>query len=209
MGEHMSRRDARLTIITDALHRLIPGASPAFLSVEVTETLPGSGKHRNTWTGTIDALAERVFTALYGRPKDQPDAAQPVSPLQQAEDAKRRRDIGGELGALLEGGHALESAPWYPAQPGDILHVHYEQVGTIPPCGETYLVQDLPGNGGLLRLRLISHSHPKDSDQPGAFEVTAADDPLYEAWFEAGPHRLTIVRNGRVVHDGPSAAARS
>lgn len=194
------RRSARLGIITEALQSLIPGATPAFLSVEVTETLPGTGERTNTWTGRVDAVAERVFTALYGRPGGQAEDEQAVSPLQQAEDAKRARDLGGELGALLEGGRSLESAPWYPAQAGDIIHVHYEQAGTIPPCGETYLVQ--PGDGGLFRLSLLSHSHTEDSDEPGPFESVATDDPLFELWFEAGAHRLTIVRHGRVVHNG-------
>lgn len=195
-------RDVQLGIITKALQSLIPGATPAFLSVEVTETLPGTGERTNTWTGRVNAVAERVFTALYGRPQGQAGGEQAVSPLQQAEDAKRARDLGGELGALLEGGRALESAPWYPAQAGDIIHVHYEQAGTIPPCGETYLVQDSPDGGDLLSLRLLSHSHTEDSDQPGPFESVATDDPLFELWFEAGAHRLTIVRHGRVVHNG-------
>ncbi|WP_190232705.1 hypothetical protein, partial [Streptomyces umbrinus] len=34
------------------------------------------------------------------------------------------------------------------------------------------------------------------------------EEPLYEAWFEAGPQRLTIVRDGRVVHDGAAPRPR-
>lgn len=192
------RRDVQLEIITRALQDLIPRATPAFLSVEVTETLPRTGERKNTWSGSVDAVAERVFTALYGRPSATTAAA---SPLAQAEDAKRARDLGGEIGALMAGERALTSAAWYPARHGDIVHVHYEQAGTNPPVGETYLVEAI--DGGLFTLRLLCHSHPGDDDSDeGAFAVEAADDPLYELWFEAGPQRLTIVRDGRVVHDG-------
>lgn len=192
------RRTAQLDIITRAIQNVIPGCtSTALLTVRVEES-DAAASARHSWDGTVRGLAERVHTALYG---EQAEGEQAVSPLHQAEDAKHRPDLHGELGALLGRERALTSAPWYPAQPGDIIHVHYEQAGTLPPCGETYLVQALPDDG-LFRLRLVSHSHHQDSDQPGAFEVTAADDPLFEPWFEAGPQRLTIVRHGRVVHNG-------
>lgn len=61
--------DARLAIITKALRGLIPGASPAFMKVNVEETLPGAAEPLHTWDGSIDAVALKVFTALYGRPQ--------------------------------------------------------------------------------------------------------------------------------------------
>jgi hypothetical protein len=201
------RDDPRLQIITEAIERLIPGATPAFLSVTLAEQLPGSSDHRNTWTGSPAGLAERVFTALYGRPRP----AEQLSPLERAEQAKAARSIEGEVSALMQAGIELASAPWYPSRPGDLVHIHYEQVGNWPAYGETYLVDD--AGDGLMGLRLLTHTlltHtlPDTFDEAdiggvtGCFATTASDEPLYGPWFEAGPHRLTIVRDGRPVHIG-------
>ncbi|MFJ1650051.1 hypothetical protein ACIOC2_01285 [Streptomyces sp. NPDC088337] len=195
------RRDTRLEIITEAIERLIPGSTPAFLSVKVTETFPQATEPReNSWTGSPAALAEHVFTRLYGRPDTTPAA----SPLAQADDAKRRRDIVGEVGALMAAGTDLESAPWYPVRPGDLVHVNYEAAGQASAFGETYIVG--PEDGGLMGMKLLTHTlpdAPKDGGgMAGWFAVEAADCPIYELWFEAGQHRLTIIRDGRPVHIG-------
>ncbi|WP_340382260.1 hypothetical protein U5640_36225 [Streptomyces sp. SS7] len=202
------RRDPRLEILTEGIEDVIPGATPAYLTVTVTETFPGApgpdgGPRTNTWTGTPEGLAQRQFTRLYGRPR----TGEPRSPLAQAEDAKRARDILGEVGALMSAGAALESAPWYPCRPGDIVHLHYEAVGDvplIPARGETYIVGD--AGDGLMSLRLLASSAPPTGEtgdgEAGCFASEAADCPVYEMWFEAGPHRLTIVRDGRPVHIG-------
>ncbi|MEU9349059.1 hypothetical protein AB0D74_48465 [Streptomyces sp. NPDC048278] len=206
------RRDPRLEIITEAIERLIPGATPAFLTVEVQETLPGTANpdgtpHKHAWTGKPEGLAEHIFTRLYGRPRPE----EPLSPVAQAEDAKRRRDIVGEVGALMAAGSALESAPWYPVRPGDLVHIAYEAAGDTPASGETYIVDETSGPGdvppGLMSLHLLAVSPgvpPEQAQFAGPFATEAADCPIYELWFEAGPHRLTIVRDGQVVHDGPS-----
>ncbi|MGW6309168.1 hypothetical protein ACWFRQ_17815 [Streptomyces niveus] len=267
------RRDVELGIIAETLAKTIPGAAPANLSVLITEHRPNRGE--NTWTGGIDALAERVFTALYGRPTapgvtplaaitevlrrpfptvatadlisgadirqydpavaDAPEPwamevtvlalkihdrlfgaqvpadapppdARDLSPLAQAEDAKRRRDLPGELGALMDGERALRSAPWYPSQVGDLVHVHYEGHGPLPAWGETYAVEPDPGFADSLRLRLLHHTAKGDAaTEAGVWATTGADPaPLFGMWFEAGPAVLTIVRDGRVVHLGPA-----
>lgn len=125
-------------------------------------------------------------------------AAELPSPVELAERAKRERDLLGELAALTTGYETLTARPWYPAQPGDILHVHYEAVpGVQPACGETYVVEHSEDEGGLV-LRVV---HASDSlVGPGAAAPGMVDDPFMEAWMEAGPAALTIVRNGRVVH---------
>jgi hypothetical protein len=191
------RRDVQLGIITEALSKPVPGVSPANLTIgqfcaDSPEDVTIS------WVMEVGMLARRIQAALLAAQ----DAGQ-GSPLAQAEDAKRARDLGGELGALMAGERALTSAAWYPARHGDIVHVHYEQAGTIPPVGETYLVEAIEDQG-LFKLRLLCHSHTDDDADTGlaAFEADATDDPLYELWFEAGPQRLTIVRDGRTVHDG-------
>ncbi|MFG3229376.1 hypothetical protein ACGF07_31965 [Kitasatospora sp. NPDC048194] len=124
-----------------------------------------------------------------------------VSPTAKADQAKRRRDLGGELGALVHGERALRTAPWAPPQVGDVLHVHFEGSGAMPEFGETYLVERDEWGGLALRLLALTPDAPRSA---GAFAGPDPDDPLFTPWMEAGPHRLTLVRNGRVVHDGPN-----
>ncbi|MGW9122237.1 hypothetical protein ACWGRV_37560 [Streptomyces sp. NPDC055663] len=50
------------------------------------------------------------------------------SPLAQAEEAKRRRDIGAEIGALVGGHRALMEAPWYPSR--GFVHVQQQRLST-------------------------------------------------------------------------------
>lgn len=197
------RRDPRLEIITEAIEGLIPGATPAFLLVTVVEQLPGTGETSvNTWSGKPEGLATKVFTALYGRPRTE----EPRSPLAQAEDAKRARDLLGEIGALTAAGTALESAPWYPCRPGDLVHLHYPAAGDFPAFGETYIVGD--AGDGLMSMQLLAHTLPDTvpyaAGMTGCYASEAGDCPIYELWFEAGPHLLTIVRDGRPVHVGGS-----
>ncbi|MEI5522492.1 hypothetical protein WB388_17975 [Streptomyces brasiliscabiei] len=278
----MRRDDPRLEIIREAIERLIPGAAPANLHVYVAERVDFPQAVRDsesvhTWTGRPDGLAETIFTALFGRPRDRAETTpratlsrtealkaitrvlkQPVenvpaadliygrslahvenpeqspspwglqvdvlalhiaralpfttdtetvSPLAQAEEAKRNRDLVGELDALMSAGQALESAPWYPCRPGDLVHVRYDAVGDvplIPAFGETYVIGD--AGDGLLSMKLLAHSLADGTEHAegmvGCFAAEAADCPIYELWFEGGPHRLTIVRDGRVVHGG-------
>ncbi|MEU7400734.1 hypothetical protein [Streptomyces sp. NPDC044948] len=193
------RIDPRLRIMTETLEGLIPGATPASISVAVTEPLAGPGHHSNSWTGSPAGLAEKLFTALYGRPA----AGEPLSTLAQAEDAKRARDIVGEVAALQRGHTDLTTAPWYPARPGDLVHVHYEAGGLSEAFGETYLIT--AGADSFLSMQLLCHTLPETEDPEGmvgCFTVDDDPDPLMELWFEAGPHRLTIVRDGRPVHWG-------
>ena len=61
-------------------------------------------------------------------------------------------------------------------------------------------------NNGFLNMQLLAHTLPEDTEfldgMVGCFAVEDDPDPLMELWFEAGPHRLTIVRDGRPVHVG-------
>lgn len=163
---------------------------------------------RTDWVATVPQLAEALHTALYGRPSDTPDTR---SPLAQAEEAKRARNLGGEIDALMSAGVALASAPWYPACVGDLVHVHYEPSGMLPAFGETYVVTG-SGPSGLGGLQLVGHTCPGGAVDfrggVGAYAVEDSDDPLSTLWFEAGPQRLAIVRDGRVVHDGAAPRPR-
>lgn len=122
-----------------------------------------------------------------------------VSPADQMEEAHQRRDFFGVIEAGNAGYRALKSAPWYPAQAGDILHIHFEATTNVAESGETYIVEHSDDEGGLV-LRLLHH----DADMlgPGAYAPGVVDDPFMDLWMEAGPHRLAIVRNGSVVHGG-------
>ena len=150
------------------------------------------------WAMQVDVLALKIAAQL---PLAE-DAE--LSPLARAEDAKRRRDLGGELAALQQGHTDLTSAPWYPSRPGDLVHVHYEAAGEMAAFGETYLIA--AGAHGFLSMQLLCHTLPDDTEYlaglVGCFAVDDDPDPLMELWFEAGPHRLTIVRDGRPVHIG-------
>lgn len=209
------RRKVELRVITEAIQALIPGAVPASLTVRVTETLPGTvghdgDAHKHTWSGTPEGLAERILTAWYGRP----GATAQTAFLVQGGAAQRARDLGADVGVLMGVFDQLMSAPWYPVRPGDLVHVHYdrERAGQMPTpaFGETYVISDAgkPGDavGGLLDMQLLAHTLPDTVDgaegMTGRFAVEAADDPVYQLWFDVGPHLLTIVRDGQVVHGG-------
>lgn len=141
-------------------------------------------------------LALNIYTALFGRPTED------KTPVEHVEDAHRRRDFFGVIEAAHAGQQSLESQPWYPARHGDIVHIAYEGFGPdVPAHGETYIVEQ-PEVDGWYNLRVLAHSQPGAIDEAGVFATEDDPDPLMEMWFEAGPHRLTIVRNGRVVHGG-------
>lgn len=147
---------------------------------------------------SVEAVARRVHTALYGRPTAN-------SPVEQAEEAKRRRDLGDEIDALMAGEQALQSAPWHPARPGDLVHVAYTEIpGVFEAYGETYLVESAEDGSEDLSLRLIADTVPAELGDTGAFATDGDgdEDPIFALWFEAGPAALTIVRDGVVVHGG-------
>ncbi|MGW1193095.1 hypothetical protein [Streptomyces sp. NPDC002559] len=79
-------------------------------------------------------------------------AAPRRSPLAEAGEAKRRRDLGAEVGALVGGHRALTGAPWYPSRPGDQLLVTMEAAGQSPCTTELYEVTAIEGG---LELRLV------------------------------------------------------
>lgn len=198
-------RDPRLGIIERALRELLPDVPPMAQRVAIFEDVadPDDDEAVHMWRGTVEGAAEHIHTRLYGA--GQPAAAAPpASPLQQAEQSKRRRDIGGEIGALMAGDQALREAAWYPAQAGDLLIVHLPETERMPATGDTYVV--VKDDFGDLVLAHLQYSGPPEFGG-GHYAPGTLNEPFYEPWFEAGPASLVIVRDGRVVHDGPSAAA--
>ncbi|MER0485093.1 hypothetical protein ABR737_43385 [Streptomyces sp. Edi2] len=130
----------------------------------------------------------------------------PESPLSQAWDAKRNRDLGGELGAIMGGYQALTGAPWYPSRVGDLIQVTYEPCGTVEGFREVYRVIDDPNTPEAKTLELVTHTSKREDGFFGAFAGEPSygpeSDPLETAWMEAGPDRLSITRDGEVVHQG-------
>lgn len=199
------RRDSRLTTIREALTTGPDGNRRACQRIwgRAYGAPMDTGAAGNVWVSDPQELAVRIFTRLYGRP----DTTIADSPLARADKARHQGDIESEITALMNAGVQLASAPWYPARPGDLVHVHYEQASDFPAYGETYIVSNAGGlNEELLSMQLLTHTCPLMDDQAeasvGFFAVDESQDPLYTAWFEAGPHRLTIVRDGRPVHVG-------
>ena len=194
------RRTEALKIITRVLKQPVDNVLAADLiaGYPVAAFESAVEESPKPWAMQVDVLALKIAAQL---PLSD-DAGQ--SPLARAEDATRRRDLPGELDALQQGHTDLTSAPWHPARPGDLVHVHYEAVGRTQAFGETY--RFTAGAGGFLSMQLLCHTLPEDTEfldgMVGCFAVDDDPDPLYELWFEAGPHRLTIVRDGRPVHIG-------
>ncbi|XUL91026.1 hypothetical protein ACQ86D_33995 [Streptomyces galilaeus] len=194
-------RSVELQIITEALAKMGPHVPATRIWGRAPSATGDMATEGNVWAGDVHDVAVHIATALYGRPAVED---QPLSPLAEADDAKRRRDLGAEVGALMAGHARLTSAAWYPARPGDLVLIAYEQAGEFPTFGEAYAVE-AGQSEGMLSLRLL-HASANDG-QPidgvaGVFAVDDHPDPLAEPWMEAGPHRLTIVRDGRLVHVG-------
>ncbi|MFE7966945.1 hypothetical protein ACFU0X_28525 [Streptomyces cellulosae] len=194
------RRTEALKIITRVLRQPVPDVPVADLIAghPVAAFDPAATDRPKPWGMQVDVLALKIAAEL---PLAE-DSEQ--SPLARAEDAKRRRDLGAELDILMGAGAALTSAPWYPSRPGDLVHVHYEAGGLSDAFGETYRIT--AGADGFLSMQLLCHTLPDDTEHAdgmvGCFAVDDDPDPLSDLWFEAGPHRLTIIRDGRPVHIG-------
>jgi hypothetical protein len=119
-----------------------------------------------------------------------------LSPLAAAEDAKRRRDIGGEIGALIAGGDDLARQPWAPLRPGDVVLCY---LPGAPAYGQTFLaVDDETDVDGHAMMREVSRID--EFAQPDLIE-------FYALWFEAGAHKLTVIRAGAVVFGTPARTA--
>lgn len=195
------RRNEALKIITRVLKQPVENVPAADLIygralAHIEDPTPEAPK---PWAMQVDMLALKIAAQL-----PLTDDTKQQSPLQQAEDAKRRRDLADEIDVLMSAGAALESAPWHPARPGDLVHVHHEAGPLAGAFGETYIVA--AGADGFLSMQLLAHTLPEDTEfldgMVGCFAVEDDPDPLMELWFEAGPHQLTIVRDGRPVHVG-------
>lgn len=200
------RRTEALKAITRVLKQPVEGVPAADLIYgrALAHIENPTGDAPPPWAMQVDVLSLRIAAEL---PLTD-DADAPPSPLAQAEDAKRRRDLVGEVGALMDGYARLTTAPWYPARPGDLVHVHHE-AGALPdPFGETYIIR--AAAQGFLSLQLLANTMPEAADTAGlvgCYAVEDDPDPLTDLWMEAGPHRLTVIRDGRVVHDGAAPRA--
>lgn len=196
------RHAVNLDIITRALEGLGRPHAPVQLGVHLVASIHHEDHIDDTCIRhlTIRELAEHVYTALYGRPS--PTERQ-ASPLEVAAAAKSARDLDAELHALMAGANSLEQQPWYPLRPGDLVHLTYDAYPGTPVQGETYTItQAAAMPEGLMDMTLLL-AIPA-TPHSGCYAASATDDPLMEAWMEAGGHRITVVRAGVVVHNGPA-----
>ncbi|MGI5247563.1 hypothetical protein [Dactylosporangium sp. CA-139066] len=123
------------------------------------------------------------------------------SPLAKAEEAKRRRDIGGEIGALMAGADALARQPWAPLRPGDVVLLYSPAANGAPALGQTYLGVDETDVDGHAMMREVSRTVEEFAEDGLA--------SFCELWFEAGPGALTVIRAGAVVYGTPARDVRA
>jgi hypothetical protein len=77
-----------------------------------------------------------------------------VAPLAAAENAKHRRDIGGEVGALIAADQDLKAQPWMPIQAGDVVLCYLPAGDGAPAYGVTYVAVDDPDDLDEVGARL-------------------------------------------------------
>ena len=200
--------DPRVSLIAEALTHFAPQDPAVRIWGRAAGADDTTGAPGNVWAGSPLDVAEDIVRHLNA-------TTAPASPYAQADAAKQDGDFLRMAQALNRGYRELLDAPWYPPQPGDLVHVAYQPPGELEPFGETYAVRAAGDGDLLMSLHLVHHTYIRAAGCQGCEEVmgigafatgTATVAPLAEAWMEAGPHRLTIVRNGVVLHDGPAYA---
>lgn len=119
------------------------------------------------------------------------------SPLAAAEDAKRARDPGSEISALMGAEKDLLGQPWMPLRAGDVVLSFLPGIGSIPDYGTTYVAVDDEVDEAGCRLRVVSHSRPgPDGEAPGV----PACESFYDLWFESSPDDVVVIRGGAIVY---------
>jgi hypothetical protein len=128
--------------------------------------------------------AELVHYYLTGRLRPAARATQGRAPLEEIEDLKGARDLGGELAAIKGHWADMEAQPWWPPQGGDVAIGH--PTGDPDPYGETFLAEDHPRLG--VRFRSVSRSRGEYAPEDGY--------GIEDLWFEWPA--ISIVRAGTV-----------
>ncbi|MFJ3235705.1 hypothetical protein [Streptomyces sp. NPDC086787] len=103
---------------------------------------------------------------------------------------------------------ALTEQAWYPSRVGDRLIITTEATEQDPCWTETYEVSHDTEHGRLL-LHTDHTAAEQDLEMTGWFvgpPKAPGSDPFEAPWTVAGPDRLTIIRCGRVIHQGHNAA---
>lgn len=140
------------------------------------------------------------------------------SPRALAEDAKRRRDIDGEISTLRAADQELRNQPWFPIQAGDVVVWSVDLPGGRH--GETLLAvedPDYPTQGGapLKKVSETLHDLGDDADEDQDAELDDEQpvslpgyEDFYDLWFEAGPSSVAVIRQGQLVHGRVEMMAR-
>jgi hypothetical protein len=121
------------------------------------------------------------------RPSSAPTAGR--APLDEIEDRKAARDLGGQLETI--GGHwaDMQAQPWWPPQVGDVA------IGHPDPYGETFLAEDFPRVG--LRFRSVSRTRGEDAPEDGY-----GIEDLWVEWPQVSIVRAGVIyppQRGRAV----------
>jgi len=138
-----------------------------------------------------------------------------LSPRDAAEQAKGRRDLGGEIDALSTADRELRAQPWFPIQPGDVVcwSVDMPDGGRH---GETLIAVDAPDwsteAGAPLRklsqtpYETIGSATDTPAEQADEDQADEQYEDFYDIWFETGPAKIAILRHGQLVHGTVPAA---
>jgi hypothetical protein len=201
--------DTNYTRALDPAEQLQPGTVRIRLEAETTQDLdaheaallvlthlsPGSKDYPNR----RGAGVRRYLTSTGVRTPN----SKPQSPLSAADDAKKRRDLVGEISALMAGDADLKRQPWLPLRPGDIVLTRLPADAVLDAYGTTYLaVEDETDADTGAMLRVVSESWVDDN------EPNPPLTSFYELWFEWGPSEVVVIREGAIVHGVPSFAGR-
>jgi hypothetical protein len=126
---------------------------------------------------------ELVRYYLTGRLRPAAPAVGGRAPLEEIEDLKAARDLGGELEAITGHWADMEAQPWWPPQVGDVALGHPDP-GDPDPYGETFLAEDYPRLG--LRFRSVSRTRGEYVPEDGY--------GIEDLWFEWPA--ISLVRAG-------------
>lgn len=144
-----------------------------------------------------------------------PVAIDTPSPREAAEQAKARRDLGGEIDALSAADRELRTQPWFPIRPGDVVCWSVDMPDG-DRHGETLIAVDAPDwsteAGAPLRkvsqtpYETIGAATDDSAEQVEEDQANEQYEDFYDIWFEAGPAKIAVLRHGQLVHGTVPAA---
>jgi hypothetical protein len=111
------------------------------------------------------------------------------SPLAAAEDAKRARDLAGEIDILTGADAELRRQRWTPLRPGDIVLSYLPGTIDVPAYGQTFLAVDDTDADGNALLREVSANQDPSGDVPAPRDPDAVE---YLLRYDTGDQRWVL-----------------